>query len=268
MNDAGPDASLCQAVAMERTALVTGLSRRAGIAVAVVERLLSDGLNVMATGWTPHDVEMPWGADPLGRQRLFEELGRAGGFDYQEADLGDPEVPQTLINATIERFGRIDAVVAVHARSSHGGLDVVTAEELDKCWQVNTRGSLLLAQAFGAAFDGQGEGGRVVLFTTGQHIEPMGAELAYAVSKGAIQQMTASISDQLIERNITVNCVNPGPVDTGWAQGAGHSEIASRFPQGRWGQPGDVANLISFLVSPDGGWITGQTLNSEGGFRR
>jgi 3-oxoacyl-[acyl-carrier protein] reductase len=253
---------------MKRTALVTGFSRRTGIAAAVVERLLGDGLNVMATGWTPHDAEMPWGTDPLGSERLAEHLSEAECLVYSEADLGDPEVPQTLIDATIERFGRIDAVVAVHARSSYGGLDAVTVEELDKCWQVNTRGSLLLAQAFGAAYDGQGEGGRVVFFTSGQHIEAMGSELAYALSKGAIQQMTASVSDQLIERNITVNCVNPGPVDTGWAVGAGHSEIAGRFPLGRWGQPGDVAKLISFLVSPDGGWITGQTLNSEGGFRR
>ncbi len=254
---------------MNRTALVTGMSRRAGIATAVVERLLADGLNVMASGWTPHDAEMPWGVDPLGGQRLAEELGGAGDLAYQEADLSDPATPQRLVEASIKRFGRIDAVVAVHARSSEGGgLDSVTVEELDECWQVNTRGSLLLAKAFGAAFEGHDSPGRVVFFTSGQHIEPMGNELAYALSKGAIQQMTASISDQLIDKNITVNCVNPGPVDTGWAQGDGHSEIARRFPSGRWGQPSDVANLVSFLVGSDGGWITGQTLNSEGGFRR
>ena len=247
---------------MKRTVLVTGMTRRAGIAAAVVERLVHDGLNVLASGWTAHDAEMAWGAE----SEPFEIPGAA----YLEADLGDPAVPEQLVNATIERFGRIDGVVAVHARSSDGGLDAVTVDELDKCWQVNTRGSLLLAKAFGTEFDGEdaGEGGRVVFFTSGQHIAPMGDEIAYALSKGAIQQMTASISDQLIDKKITVNCVNPGPVDTGWASGTIHGDIARRFPAGRWGQPSDAANLISFLISPEGGWITGQTLNSEGGFRR
>ena len=72
----------------------------------------------------------------------------------------------------------------------------------------------------------------------------------------------------MIDRGITVNCINPGPVDTGYAQGAVHAQVAAMFPAGRWGQPDDVARLVAWLVSDEAAWITGQVLNSEGGFRR
>lgn len=258
---------------MARTALVTGFSRRAGIAAGIVERLLADGLNVMATGWAPHDAEMPWGSDLEGNAALADTLaGGADGGDarlrYVEADLEDADAPAQVMSATVEAFGAIDVLVATHARSSHEDLATVTAAELDRCWAVNTRASVLLAQQFGQVFDADRGEGSIVFFTSGQHLAPMGDEIAYAISKGAIQQMTASISDQLIDQGITVNCVNPGPVDTGWAQGDFHGSVASAFPAGRWGTPQDIANVVSFLVSPEGGWMTGQTLNAEGGFRR
>lgn len=254
---------------LDRVALVTGLSRRAGIAAAVVERLLAAGFAVLGTGWTPHDAEMDWGADASGGAELAAALDPTGKrLAYRQADLEVAEVPAALVAETAERFGAIDAVVAVHARSSHEPLATVTAAELDRCWAVNTRASLLLAQAFGAAFDTERRDGRIVFFTSGQHLGPMGDEIAYAVSKGAIQQMTASVADQLADRGITVNCINPGPVDTGWAPDHFRPTVERQFPAGRWGTGTDVANLVAFLLSAEGAWITGQTINSEGGFRR
>ena len=108
----------------------------------------------------------------------------------------------------------------------------------------------------------------MVLLTSGQHLGPMGREVAYAASKGALHQITATLSDLLIERGITVNTVNPGPTDTGWADPDLHERERSRFPLGRWGQPGDAARLIAWLATDDAGWVTGQVINSEGGFRR
>ena len=108
----------------------------------------------------------------------------------------------------------------------------------------------------------------MVLFTSGQHLAPMSSELPYAVSKGAIHQMTRSLADYLADRRITVNAINPGPTDTGWATPDLAETVASSMPFGRWGTPADVANLVGFLVSDDGAWITGQVIDSEGGFRR
>lgn len=244
-----------------RVALVTGVSRHAGIGAALVHRFASDGARVLASGWAPHDAEMPWGADP--DVPAFDPEAVA----YEAADLADPAAPRRLIEAAVARFGRIDVVVANHARSSTQSLADVTADELDRCWAVNARASVLLAQALGA-IRAAGPGGRLILFTSGQHRAPMPGELPYAISKGAIQQMTASLADALMGHGVTVNCVNPGPVDTGWASGALHAQIARNFPGGRWGTPEDVANLVAWLASDAAGWITGNVIDSEGGFRR
>ena len=252
-----------------RMALVTGVSRRVGIGHGLVRRLLADGASVLATGWSPHDAEMPWGADPAGDEAVIAGLDPADGrLAHVAADLADPAVPARLVGEAIDRFGGLDIVVANHARSSHLGLADTTADDLDRAWAVNVRATLLLVQAFAAAHAGTRPGGRVVLFTSGQHLQPMPGELAYAVSKGALQQVTASLADAVADLGITVNCVNPGPVDTGYASDAQREAARRRFPAGRWGTPDDVANLVAFLVGDEAAWITGQVLNSEGGFRR
>lgn len=250
-----------------RVALVTGVSRRAGIGAGLVRRLLRDGARVFATGWTPHDAEMPWGADPGGLDALLEELGGEGErLAYRQADLEDPAQPAATLRAAAERFGTVDIVVANQARSSQGSILDVTPGELDRCWAANARASLLLAQEL-ARLRPPGPGGRLVLFTSGQHLGPMPDEIAYAVSKGAIHQMAASLSDSLAGRGITVNCVNPGPIDTGYATGKEREAVRRRFPGGRWGTPDDVARLVAWLVSDEAAWITGQVIDSEGGFR-
>ena len=248
-----------------RVALVTGVSRRIGIGFALTRRLLADGASVLATGWSPHDAEMPWGADEDGDAAAALDPGD-GRLVHVAADLADPVVPPALVADAVERFGRLDILVANHARSSSQALGDLTADELDRSWAVNVRATLLLVQAFADAHDG--EAGRVVLFTSGQHLAAMAGELPYVATKGALQQLTASLADAVADRGITVNAVNPGPVDTGYATGAVHEQVRRLFPAGRWGQPDDVANLVSFLVSDQGRWITGQVLNSEGGFRR
>lgn len=246
-----------------RVVLVTGVSRRQGIGFAIAERLLADGARVFATGWSPHDAAMPWGADADG----VAALAPPERFAWEAADLEDPEIPHALVAAVERRFGRIDALVANHARSASQSLAELDAAELDRCFAVNARASALLAKAL-ASRRPPGPGGRIVLFTSGQGLAPMPAELPYAISKGAIQAMTASLADALVERGITVNCVNPGPVDTGWASGALHDAIAQRFPAKRWGRPEDTARLVAWLVGDEAAWITGQVIHSEGGFRR
>jgi 3-oxoacyl-[acyl-carrier protein] reductase len=241
------------------------VSRRAGIGFAIVERLLREGVRVFATGWPPHDTEMPWGPDE-GVPEALEQLG--ADLAYQPRDLAGPDAPADVVGAVIDRFGGIDIVVANHARSCHQSLADVTVEELDRCWAVNARASVLLTQAFARHHDDRRSDGRVVLFTSGQHIAPMPDEIPYALSKGAIQQIAASLADALADRSITVNCVNPGPTDTGYVTVDTHLQVAGMFPARRWGSPSDVANLVAWLVSRDAAWITGQVLNSEGGFRR
>lgn len=245
-----------------RVALVTGVSRSLGIGAAVARRLHALGATVAATGWPPHDAEMPWGEDPL------DELP----FPVGRHDLEDPAAPAALVDEVVERHGRIDIVVAAHARSSSNDLAAVTAEELDRCWAANVRSIVLLAQRFAdrhtPAPAGEPPTGRMLWFTSGQHLGPMDGEIAYTVSKGALHQMTRSIDRALSASRIVANCINPGPVDTGYAEGEAHSTVASWFPDGRWGTPDDVADVVAFLVGDEGGWIRGQVIDVEGGFDR
>lgn len=80
--------------------------------------------------------------------------------------------------------------------------------------------------------------------------------------------MTLTLSDALIERRITVNCVNPGPTDTGWATPEQARLVSAAFPRGRWGTPDEAAAVVAWLVSDDASPVTGQIINAEGGFRR
>ncbi len=93
-------------------------------------------------------------------------------------------------------------------------------------------------------------------------------EVAYTTSKGAIASITPTPADHLADQAITLNTVNPGPVDTGYAPPDVHAAVARRFPAGRWGVPDDPARLIAWLATDDASWITGQVINTEGGFRR
>jgi 3-oxoacyl-[acyl-carrier protein] reductase len=93
-------------------------------------------------------------------------------------------------------------------------------------------------------------------------------EVAYAASKGALASITRTLADYLADRGITVNTVNPGPVDTGYATPEGYEIVRRHSPQGRWGTPDDPARLIAWLVTDEAAWITGQVISTEGGFRR
>jgi 3-oxoacyl-[acyl-carrier protein] reductase len=206
---------------------------------------------VFIQGWTPHDATQPWGAEPGGTEAIAAELGA----QFIEADF-----------AAADAIGPLDILVVNHARSGHAGLEALTAAQIDAFLHENVRASLLLVREFAARHDDSREGGRVVLMTSGQHLAPMSGEVAYAVSKGALQQATSTLADELADRHITVNTVNPGPTDTGW--GLADRNPASAMPFGRWGEPDDAARLIAWICSDDARWITGQTIDSEGGFRR
>jgi 3-oxoacyl-[acyl-carrier protein] reductase len=245
----------------DRVALVTGASRRTGIGYAVVERLLGLGASVVAHGFSPHDAMQPTGADP-GIADAYAAMGDR--VAYLEADLGDPDAPRDVVARAVAALGHIDILVVNHARSGRGRLADLTVDDVDAFLHENVRATLLLVKEFAGQHDGR-SGGRVVMLTSGQHLGGMPGEVAYAVSKGAVQQATATLAEELIPRGITVNSVNPGPTDTGYLAGVDPSE---EMPLGRWGEPDDAARLIAWLCTDDARWVTGQTVSSEGGFVR
>ena len=245
-----------------RVALVTGVSRHAGIGHAVARRLGALGASLFLHHYTAHDRRQPWGADREVPHGLAAEEGHA------ELDLTLPDAPAELVVAAMARFGHIDVLVCNHALSGGDGpLETLDAHKLDAHWAVNTRSTILLTQAFAAQHDGR-RGGRVVFMTSGQDLGPMRHEVAYAASKGALASITRTLADHLADRAITVNAVNPGPVDTGYAPPDVRESVRKRFPRGRWGEPDDPARLVAWLATDDAEWITGQVISTEGGFRR
>ncbi len=247
--------------------IVTGASRRIAIGAAVARRIVADGAAVLLHSWAPHDAEQPWGADPGGPEALADELRRAGGrVEHVSADLADSAAPAALVAAARQAFGHVDALVANHARSSGQALEDLTADELDLTHAVNTRATLLLAQAFAAQHDDDRAGGRLLLFTSGQYHGAMPAELPYIASKAALHELTRSLAVHLMPRRITVNCVNPGPNDTGYADEETRAAVTRRNPGGRWSTPADTARLVAWLLSDEADWITGQTIASDGGW--
>jgi len=248
-----------------RTALVTGVGRRAGIGYAIAQRLLEAGASVLAHAWTPYDVaEYDAGSDEA--DAVLAGLRETGGAaELVQADFADPDAPAEVFRAAREALGHVDVLVVNHARSDDVPLEGLTADHLDASLHENVRASLLLVKEFAAQHDGR-EGGRVILMTSGQHLAPLTTEVAYAVTKGALHQATKTLADELIDRRITVNTINPGPTDTGY--GLAEVDPTARMPLGRWGEPDDAARLIAWLCTDDARWVTGQVIDSEGGFRR
>jgi 3-oxoacyl-[acyl-carrier protein] reductase len=204
-----------------RVAIVTGVSRRAGIGFEIARRLLGAGYDVAIQSWSEHDAAQPWRGEPGGIEATIGALAAPRGrLRHLELDLGDPAAPAAMVDAAVGAFGGVDALVVNHAHSSLGGLEQVSADELDRAWAVNARAAVLLVQAFARRHDDARGAGRVVLFTSGQHRAPMAGELAYAISKGAIQQMTSSLADALAERAIRSTRSTPAPTTPAGRKGS------------------------------------------------
>ncbi|MFP3986220.1 SDR family oxidoreductase [Streptomyces sp. E11-3] len=261
----------------DRTALVTGASRRAGIGYAVARRLAAYGASVYLHHHVPHDAGQLWGADSPDevaaavRETLADPKARVL---HGPGDLSDPAAPAQLVDTAADALGgRIDILIANHALSGDDGpLDTIDAAMLDKHWAVDTRSVILLVQAYArlrGTLSPRTPGGRVVMMTSGQDIGGgMPAELAYGLQKGALASATRTLATALADLAVTVNTVNPGPVDTGYLDGEAHARIAAMFPAGRWGMPDDPARLIAWLATDEAEWVTGNVIDSEGGFRR
>ena len=247
-----------------RIAIVTGASRLAGIGAAIAAALAADGWFLLLTGYAAYDRDQGLAADDDGLEAVAERVAaRAPGVRVaiHADDMADPAAAERIVGVCHERLGPPVALVNNAARSERGGIHAMDADQLDRHWAVNARTPALLTAAFARRF--RRPTGSVVNLTSGQALGPMPDELAYAVSKGALEAFTVQAAAELAPKRIRVNAVDPGPTDTGWMTEDQRGELAA--PLGRVGMPADAARLVRFLCSDDSRWITGQILRSRGG---
>ncbi|RAL59958.1 hypothetical protein DID88_000584 [Monilinia fructigena] len=238
-----------------KVALVTGGSK--GIGRAISLRLARDGAKVVVN----------YSNDSSAAEEVISLIGEENSMAIK-ADAGNVEEISRLIDTAVEKYGKIDILVACTATMKLNELENVTGTEFDQTFNLNVKGPLFLAQK---SVPHMAPGSRIILFSTTQcHASTVTPNyLTYIMSKGAIEQMTRGLSKDLARKGIMVNTVAPGPTSTELFL-KGKSEqlvktIAGFNPQNRIGQPEEIADVVAFLSGSASSWITGQTLKVNGG---
>jgi 3-oxoacyl-[acyl-carrier protein] reductase len=243
-------------------ALVTGVSRRAGIGAAIVDDLARAGWDIAMTYWPEYDERMPWRSNPDDFTAIQNSLHEHGARTFAvEADLAQPDTICGVFDAVEQHLAPATALILVHCESVDSAIRTTTLESFDRHMAVNARASWLLIREFAHRFRSEHGRGRIVALTSDHTAD----NLPYGASKGALDRIVIASARELSDLGVTANVINPGPTDTGWMDEDLLRSIASATPLGRVGRPTDAAHLVTFLCSPAGGWINGQLIHSDGG---
>jgi 3-oxoacyl-[acyl-carrier protein] reductase len=239
-----------------KVALVTGAS--GGIGRVVAKRLASDGFA----------VAVHYAGNPAKAESVVTEIKGAGGKAIAvQADVAKPADVQTLFKQTLEAFGTIDVVVHTAGIMPLLPISGGDVETFDKVIATNLRGTFLV---LGQAAQHVPAGGRIIAFSSSVIAKSFPTYGPYIASKAGVEGLVRVLANELRGRNITVNAVAPGQVETDlFLKGKSDAridELKKMNPLERLGQPEDMANLVSFLAGPDGGWINAQVIRANGGF--
>ena len=237
-----------------KIALITGGSR--GIGAAIAKRLAADGAKVAIT-YTK-------GADAAAS--VVKEIEHAGGKAIAiQADATHADAGKAAVEKTVATFGRLDVLVNNAGTAIPKTFEETTLEEMDRVLDINVRGVFIATHA---ALKHMKSGGRIIMIgsSVGEHVVVPGL-VPYAATKGAVKIFTQALSREVASRNITVNNIQPGPIDTDlnpadneWAVPQKAATALDRF-----GHVDEVAALVSFVAGPESSYITGANLTVDGG---
>jgi 3-oxoacyl-[acyl-carrier protein] reductase len=237
-----------------KVALVTGASR--GIGAAIAKRLAAEGANVAIT-YTK-------GADAAAA--VVKEIERAGRKAIAiRADATDADASKAAVERTVAAFGRLDVFVNNAGTAIPRKFEEATRAELDRVIDINIRGAFFATQA---ALKQMKSGGRIIMIGSCVGERNMTPDLVpYAATKAAVKMFTQGLSREVGARGITVNNVQPGPIDTDLnpAEGDWAAPQKANTALGRYGTVEEVAALVAFVASPEAAYITGASLTVDGG---
>lgn len=237
-----------------KVALVTGGSR--GIGAEVARRLASDGAEVV----------IAYRSDTASAETVVAALKATGAKAHAFAvDIAIPQDCETLIEACIKACGRLDILVNAAGVATYRPLEQADADHYHALFNTNVLGALSLTRAAVAVMNGPG---RIIHFSSRLAGSPMPNTSVYAASKAAVSALTLALSQELGPRDITINAIAPGLIETDMtalAVAERGEALRNATPLRRIGQPDDISGIVAFLASDDAKWITGRTLRADGG---
>ncbi|WP_448101038.1 3-oxoacyl-ACP reductase family protein [Luteibacter jiangsuensis] len=238
-----------------KSALVLGGSR--GIGAAVARRLAAGGASVALT----------YVQGATAAQAVVDEIEKAGGRAIAiQADSADEKAIEAAVARTREAFGALDILVNNAGVLAIAPIEEFTTEDLDRTLAVNVRAAVIASRAAARVM---GQGGRIIhIGSTNAERMPFAGGAVYAMSKSALQGLTQGLARDLGPKGITVNVVQPGPVDTDMnpASGPMAQGLIPMLAAGRYGHPDEIAGFVAYLAGPEAGYITGASLMIDGGF--
>jgi 3-oxoacyl-[acyl-carrier protein] reductase len=237
-----------------KVALVTGGSR--GIGAAIAKRLAADGASVAIT----------YAKDATAASSVVKEIEANGGKALAiQADASQKGAVQGAVDQTVATFGQLDVLVNNAGTAIPKPFEETTLEEMDRMFDVNVRGVMAATRA---ALQHMKSGGRIIMIGScvGERVMTPGL-VAYSASKGAVKMFVQGLSREVGSRGITVNNVQPGPIDTELNPAAGDWAVPQKAATalGRYGRVEEVAALVSFVASPESSYMTGTNLTVDGG---
>jgi 3-oxoacyl-[acyl-carrier protein] reductase len=237
-----------------KVALVTGGSRSIGAAIA--KRLATDGASVAIT-YTK-------GADAAAS--VIKEIERAGGKAIAiQADAADPDAVKAAVEKTVATFGRLDVLVNNAGTAIPKPFEEATLEEMNRVIDINLRGVLVATQA---ALKHMRDGGRIITIgsAVGERVLTPGL-VPYAATKGAVKIFTQGLAREIGSRGITVNNVQPGPIDTDLNPATAEWAVPQKAVTAlnRYGHVDDIAAMVAFVAGPEASYVTGANLTVDGG---
>jgi 3-oxoacyl-[acyl-carrier protein] reductase len=237
-----------------KIALITGGSR--GIGAAIAKRLATDGADVAIT-YTK-------GADAAAS--VVKEIERAGRKAIAiQADAADAEAVKAAVDKTVATLGRLDVLVNNAGTAIPKKFEETTLEEMDRMIDINIRGAFVATQA---ALKHMKDGGRIIMIGScvGERMMTPGL-VPYSATKGAVKMFSQGLSREVGNRGITVNNIQPGPIDTELNPAAGEWAAPQKAATAlnRYGSVDDVAALVAFVAGPESSYITGANLTVDGG---